>query len=183
MTDLMEALADAPAKISTVSASLAELSEEGGDMKSEFEAFDESVDDLIDHRDRLRSMKAEVDENKEVFTSAWEERLQSIQDEELRQRSVERRNAVVEEFAEVKKVADSAREEFEPWMQKVLDLRTYLESDLNPAGVASVADIMEDISGGSGSLNEKIQTVLAELDRISKAIAAAKPPPAEDEAQ
>ena len=45
-----------------------------------------------------------------------------------------RRAAVVTKFGEVAKVSASGKAEFEPWMQRV-DVRTYLESDLNPSGV------------------------------------------------
>jgi hypothetical protein len=58
----------------------------------------------------------------------------------------------------------------------VLDVRTYLMSDLNPTGVKAVADQIKKISSGAGSVNKKIETVVAGLDQISSAIAAAKPP-------
>ena len=56
-------------------------------------------------------------------------------------------------------------------------LSTYLESDLNPGGVASVSKEVESISSGAASVNEKITSIVSELERIASQIAATKPPP------
>lgn len=176
MRQMKSALEDAPAKINAVTASLEELSEEGGDMKAEFAAFTRNVDALSSHRERVRSLRADVESNKAVFTSEWEKGIQVIKNEDLRQRAVERREAVVARFAEVAEVADEGKQEFEPWMEKVLDLRSYLENDLNPSGVDSVSDVVREISDGATSVHESITTLLEELDEIAEAIAAAKPP-------
>jgi hypothetical protein len=176
MRDMKKALADAPEKITAVSASLEALAKDGGDMKAKFATFSGQVDALVRHRDNIRSLRKEVDASKALFTSEWEKRMANIKSEDLRKRADERRAGVVTRFAELNKVADSGREEFEPWMQTVLDVRTYLESDLNPAGVASVKDQVRKVRDGAASVNKKINTVVNGLDEMGQAIAAAKPP-------
>jgi chromosome segregation ATPase len=176
MRDMKQALNDAPEKITAVSTTLEELAKEGGDMKAEFAKFSGNVDALTRHRDSIRALRKEVEGSRSTFTAAWEERMKNIKDEELRKRAEERRSAVITEFGELTKIADSGREEFEPWMQTVLDVRTYLENDLNPTGVASVRDKVRTVRDGAASVNKKIGTVVASLDKMSQSIAAAKPP-------
>ena len=182
MRDFKQALADAPDKITAVSTSLDALAKEGGDMKAEFGTFSGNVDSLITHRDKLRALRKGVEDSRAKFTGEWEKRMADIKNEDLRKRAEERRNAVVSKFGDLNKVADSGREEFEPWMQLVLDVRTYLEHDLNPAGVASVKDQVGKIKSGASSVNKKINTVVTGLDDMGKAIAAAKPPEPSKEA-
>src|SRR5262245_9544576 len=176
MRDLKQALADAPTKITAVSSSLQDIAENGADMKAAFATFSQNVDVLIAHRDRVRSLRAEVDANRDTFTQAWEKRTAGIEDASLKQRSMERREAVLTKFDALKQTADAGKAEFEPWMKLVVDVRTYLEHDLNPGGVASVDDKIKEISNTAASVNNKITTVVSGLDDMAKAIAATRPP-------
>jgi chromosome segregation ATPase len=178
MQSLKQALQDAPPKITNVATSLSEITREGGDMKTEFQTFSSHVDSLLTHRETVRTLRANLQANRDEFTNAWEERLSGIKDADLRERAVERRNAVIHKFEELKSSADETRGEFEPWMQSVLDVRTYLESDLNRAGVASVEDRIRAITKEAPSVNESITDIVEELGKIEQAIVAAKPPPA-----
>jgi len=179
MRELKQALADAPAKITAVSTSLQDLTKKGADMKAAFATFSKNVDGTIAHRDRVRSLRAQVDANRDTFTQAWEQRTAGIQDASLKQRSLERRDAVLTKFDALKQTADAGKAEFEPWMKLVVDVRTYLENDLNPGGVASVEDKIKEIGNTAASVNTKITTVVSGLDEMAKAIAATKPPPPE----
>ena len=176
MRELKQALADAPAKITAVSTSLQDLTKKGADMKAAFATFSKNVDATIAHRDRVRSLRAQVDANRDTFTQAWEQRTAGIQDASLKQRSLERRDAVLTKFDALKQTADAGKAEFEPWMKMVVDVRTYLENDLNPGGVASVEDKIKEIGNTAASVNTKITTVVSGLDEMAKAIGAARPP-------
>lgn len=176
LREMVVGLKHAPTKIDAVAASLRELSTDGGDMKVKFATFSGHVDALIGHREHLRSLKAGVESSRTKFVEGWKERAATIKDEDLRKRAEERRAAVVAEFGKIAAVSDSGKAEFEPWLMKVESVRTYLESDLNPGGVASVKGDVETISKGAASVNEKISTVVSELERVGNAIAATKPP-------
>ncbi len=176
MRETKQALADAPDKITAVSTSLDELSKEGGDMKAEFSAYSERVDALVRHREYLRSLGQQIEQSKATFTTHWEKRMKDIKDDDLRKRAEERRSALMAKFAELKRTGDAAKEEFEPWLQTVLDVRAYLENDLNPTGVASVKDQVRKVRNGAASVNKKLTTIVTSLDEMSTAIAATKPP-------
>src|SRR5215471_1394362 len=94
----------------------------------------------------------------------------------MRKQAEERRNAVVAKFNDLSKVADAGREEFEPWITTVIDVRTYLESDLNETGVKSMSGQVSKIKNGAASVNKKISTVVKGLDDMAQTIAATKPP-------
>jgi chromosome segregation ATPase len=176
MRDLKQGLSDAPEKINAVTTSLETLTKEGGYMKAEFKAYSDNVDTLVAHREKLRALRQQVEDNRKAFAEAWEKRLANIKTEDLRKQAEERRNAVVAKFNDLGKVADAGREEFEPWITTVIDVRTYLESDLNPTGVKSMSGQVSKIKNGAASVNKKISTVVKGLDDMAQTIAAAKPP-------
>src|SRR5262245_23544025 len=146
MRSLKTALEDAPAKIEAVSTSLQTVAKEGTDMKAAFATFSSDVDALGSHREHVRSLRKDVESNKDTFTNAWQQRLASIKDADLRKRAEERRDAVLAKFGELAKNADSSKAEFDPWFDSVVDLRGYLENDLNQSGVASVKAKIKDVT-------------------------------------
>jgi len=176
MRDLKQGLNDAPDKINAVTSSLEDLVKGGGDMKAEFQKYSENVDAVVAHREKLRALRQQVEDSKKVFAEAWEKRLANIKSEDMRKQAEERRNAVVAKFNDLSKVADAGREEFEPWITTVIDVRTYLESDLNETGVKSMSGQVSKIKNGAASVNKKISTVVKGLDEMAQTIAAAKPP-------
>lgn len=166
----------APDQITAVTYSLNELVKEGGDMQTEFKAFNKDVKNLILLRDRFRKLKSKVESSKIAFTNAWAERQLTIEDDDLRNRSIERRSQVIAEFDEVNVLITETSEKFEPWLQKVIDIRTYLESDLNPNGVASIEDVAPRISKDAKPVKSRIDKLIIELDRLSNAMTATKLP-------
>jgi chromosome segregation ATPase len=176
MREMKTALTDAPAKITAVTTALDALAKDGGDMKAEFQTYSKEVDTLLGHRDKLRGLRKEIDKSREEFTAAWETKTKELASEDMRKLAEQRRAEFATKFGELTKVADAGRNEFEPWLQSVLDVRTYLLSDLNPTGVKAVSDQIKKINGGAASVNKKIETVVTGLEQISTAIAAAKPP-------
>ena len=62
----------------------------------------------------------------------------------------------------------------------MIDIRTYLESDLNPGGVASVADIATRVSKGSIPVKSKITDLITELNKLYSEMTPTKLPKSKD---
>jgi uncharacterized coiled-coil DUF342 family protein len=165
-------LKGAPDEITAVTTSLNALVKEGGDMRAEFKAFDKDVNNLISLQDRFRKLKTNLNSSKSALIGTWAERQFTINNDELRARSRERRSAVIARFNEVNELVNETKAEFDPWLQEVIDIRTYLESDLNPGGVASIADVAPQISKKARPVKSKIANLIAELDKLSNEMTA-----------
>jgi chromosome segregation ATPase len=176
MRELKVALEQAPNKVNAVSASLQGIARDGVDMKAAFAQFSRDVDALSSHREHVRSLGSEVKASKAAFSGAWQARLATIHDADLRQRSAERRDTVLAKFGDLSSSVDTAKASFEPWMQKVVDLRTYLESDLNTSGVDHARDKIDEVSSEAESVNQSLAEVVDRLESMSQEIEAAKPP-------
>lgn len=156
--------------------SLNAVAKPGADMAKAFSSFEDAVDRMAGQASRIRTLRASVDTNKADFLKTWEENVKAINDATLRARAEQRRNNVLAQFQTLSKQGESLRAAYDKWMVDVNDVRKYLETDLNPDGVKSAADIIQRVNLGAASLEKGVGSLAGELDRISDAIAAAKPP-------
>jgi hypothetical protein len=146
-------------------------------MKTAYGTFGAKVDALSSHRDYITSLRKKIESARITFLNEWDQRMTEIKDEDLRNRAATRKDAVVARFADLSKLADSTRDEFNPWFDKVNNLRSYLANDLNPTGVSSTKDQVDKIKTGATAVNKSIKALVDELQDMSSRIAAAKPPP------
>ncbi len=175
MNKKFAALKSAPDRIIATTMTLDELVKQGGDMRAEFRAFDKEVNNLIQQRDRFRKLKANVNKSKSAFAESWVERQMTIHNDELRARARKRHATVTAQFDKVDEFVAKARAEFEPWLQKVIDIRTYLENDLNRSGIDSIVDLVPPVSRDASKVNSKIADLITELDKLSNQMAPSIP--------
>lgn len=174
-------LKSGPDRITAVTDSLNELVKKGGDMRAEFKTFDRNVNNLISLRNRFNKLNADVKSSKSAFIEAWAESQLTMSNDELRARAKKRRSEVVSRFDELDEFVSEAKAKFEPWLQEVLDIRNYLESDLNANGIASIEDVASQISKKAVPVKSKIDELITELDQLSNEITAPKLPKEKDQ--
>ena len=167
-------LKSVPDSINVTISSLNDLLKEGGDMRAEFNAFDKNVNNLVKEGEQFSKLKTSIDSSKSAFVEAWIESQQTTKSDDLLNRSKKRRAAVTEQFDEMSELVAEVGAEFNPWLQEVIDVRTYLESDLNANGVASIANVVPKITKESKSVISKIEDLITELEKLSNAMTATK---------
>lgn len=175
LRQVREALSTAEKKIDNVVQSLNTLSKAEGDLSGYWRNYETAVRAVEADSERVAGLREKARASRVEYLEGWQKRSMSIQDADLRKRSEERRDASVRELDELSTEADEARESYSKWMATVNDVRTYLESDLNAAGVASVADKVERITREADSLKGELRSVMAELDQVIEAMAAEAP--------
>ena len=165
--------------VDAVVQSMNQLAEAGGNMSQEYQAYSRAVDTMEDQAERIRGLRTDMEAREAAFMQDWDNRLTQIRDADLRQRASERRDQAVQRFDELGTKADAARDVFQPWMQSLTDIRTYLQNDLNPTGVESLSDVFDSVNDGAEEIKEQVQGLVSELDTMITAIEAAVPPPPE----
>ena len=157
------------------------LYEEGGDMAEEYAMFCDAVDGVESQRDRVRSVHASLGEERESYVQAWEEGLANIQNASMKEKAMERRDAVVEKFEDLSSSGQETRETFDAWFADISDIKTVLSFDLNPTGVKELDDEIESIGKRAGKINKGLEEFTESIGKLVAALEAAKPPPAEGE--
>lgn len=158
-------------------ASFKTLVEEGGDMNAEYTAYSKAVDQVTAQRERVRAIHDSLAAHREAFMASWQEGLTKIQDASLRERATERRDKAIAKFDELRSDGAEIRADFDGWIVRLTDARSYLEHDLNPSGVASLEKQVKPIEKGGAEIQESVEDYVAEIDKLLEAIRAAMPPP------
>jgi hypothetical protein len=98
-------------------------------------------------------MNAEAD----TFFKDWTNSAAAIESPDLRKRSEERLQATKASYTEIGTVGQKAADLYGPFMKALQDQITYLASDLNPAGIAS-------LKPDAAKLNERANKLIKSID-------------------
>ena len=118
----------------------------------------------LEVRKKIDEMKTEAD----AYFAGWTESLQQIGSEDLRSRSEARMAETRARFDGILAAANEARDAYEPFMANLKDQWTYLGSDLNPNGIASLKPDADKLNQEGQVLFEKID---AGMDKANEYIA------------
>ena len=110
----------------------------GSDLKPQFKQFEASVDKLSALAKDVREQAAAMQAKGAAYFQQWDADLATIQDEDIRSRSTERKNAVAARFDRVRSSYAVTNAAFVPFMSRLTDVRTALTTDLTSGGLGSI---------------------------------------------
>ncbi len=110
----------------------------GSDLKPQFKQFEGSVDKLSSLAKDVREQAVAMQEKGAAYFQQWDADLATIQDEDIRSRSTERKNTVATRFDRVRSSYATTNAAFVPFMSRLTDVRTALTTDLTNGGLNSV---------------------------------------------
>jgi hypothetical protein len=131
-----------------------------GDLPNQFKAYSASVSDLEssvgDVQTKVAAMRAKGNE----YFKAWDAQTAQIKNEDIKNRSTERKAELQKKFTEIKMSYTEASEGFKPFVSDLKDIQTALATDLTPAGVNS-------IKGAADKANKDSVPLKASLDKLA----------------
>ncbi|MEC9372684.1 MAG: DUF2959 family protein [Planctomycetota bacterium] len=174
MSATISMLEKAQTTINDTVASMQSLASAGAaEIAPAYRAFSNQLDELQkvarQTGDRARSMNSRADS----FFKNWSEELAEISDPEIRARGEQRQQLTREAYERINTSMQEAKAAFDPLMEKLRDVENVLRNDLNPAGIASVQDIIRGASSDAAKLNKEVGDVISEMTRVREAFAPA----------
>lgn len=140
--------------------SLQDLAEKPApDLAPQYKAFSKNLDSLEHHANQVRDLATKMETEGKAYFAKWDQQIAAIANEDIRERSQDRRAKVDEAFEEVRKHYAEAREEFKPLMADLKDVRNALGADLTFEGVEAV----KKTAGKLKSRAEDVKETLTEL--------------------
>ena len=165
----------------TVAALTQLVNEPGADLAPQFKSFSKSLDQLDATAKSVRESTAAMEANGKAYFAEWDKQLAAIHNEDIRERSEERRKAVEARLSEIKEEYQAARDAFHPLMADFKDIRTALEADLTMSGLDAVKksvkktnDKAEDVKESLTQLAESFHKVGVSLSKVGPAPQPAK---------
>jgi len=149
--------------IGELDATLAALKElvlhPAADLAPQYKTFAKNLSNLESTAKEVSAIAAKIDENSKVYFAKWDEQIAAIQNEDIRERGVERREAVAAGFSKLQEEYVEVRDEFKPLLDNLRDVRTVLSTDLTMDGLKSIKGTVEDIADDSGDVRESLQSL------------------------
>jgi len=173
-----DAVAETSVKVNDVLAALNNLTfKSEGDLRDQFDAFVSAIGNLDNSSDKLDSKVAEMQAKASVYFESWSNQLAAIQSDELRKRSIERRDEVTTKLADVTMSYQGVKNSLKPFMSDVKDIQTYLGTDLTVGGLATVKDIVAKTKVDAVPLRDSIKKLQASFSDLSASLSPVMPSP------
>ena len=99
------------------------------------------------------------------FFKAWEQDLQSISSESLRDKSAARMEDAKKRYAELGEILTAASNEFGPVMQNLNDQILFLGRDLSPEAIADLEDEAAELNAQAEEATAKVKEMLQKADK------------------
>ena len=137
------------------------------DPRAEYEAFAKALKDTEAQAKKVSKRADEMRKQGQAYFKAWEEEFEKIASEDLKKRFEQRKAMVEAKYAEISKVSQQLKTEYESFMSDVTDIQTVLSIDLTSANIAGIADIVEKVTAEAKTINMLIDKHVAALDMVS----------------
>lgn len=130
-----------------------------GDSKKLFNDLGKAVGRSADRRKDVRKRSEDMEKEAHKFFEEWTKSLADITSADMRQRAQERLNATRLSFGAILTAGRQAGADFDVFMGGLRDQITYLGYDLNPSGIASLAE-------DAARLNTQAVALFADVDAL-----------------
>jgi predicted nucleic acid-binding Zn-ribbon protein len=174
ITNTRNELAKAKTEVTQANASLDKLSA-GGDVQKSFGQFTKEANDVKAAGARARARAKDMQDRGRAYIAAWEQEMSKVSSAELQASAEARRAKVRESFGGIRDAAHATRDAYEPYMKGLTELQTALAADLTPAGVTAAAPAIQKTKAAGDTLNQKLDALIAELDKVGAGMGMAAP--------
>ena len=128
-----------------------------GDLTAHRKAFEKSLSKLEDTADDLSKTATAMKERGQAYFAQWNEQLATIQNEDIRNRTEERRTAIEASFNELQTDYTEAKNAFEPLLANLRDIRTALKADSTMGGIEAIAPALKSADKDAGKVSKELR--------------------------
>jgi len=123
----------------------------------------------------VSELAAKMETRSKEYFAQWDTQLASVQNEDIKERSASRREAVAAGFSKLQEEYAEVREEFKPLLDNLLDIKTVLGADLTMDGLKSIDDTAEDVADDAEDVRESLQGVADSFKKLGVRLKQAGP--------
>ena len=132
-----------------------------------FAAFSKSLSNLESTSAKAKKEAQEMKEKGQAYFANWEKQLADIKNPEIRNLAVQQKAKLQSSFDSIKTVAAPLKEQFDPWLSDLRDLRTYLSNDLTISGVNAAKPLFTKTQAEGLEVQKSVNALVAELNTVA----------------
>jgi chromosome segregation ATPase len=142
------------------------------DLRKPFKAYESAVDKLMKTAADAQKRREGAQNRREAYLAAWDEDMAKIQNEDIRNRSADRRQKVQQQLDRLGQCVTAVGDAYRPFEQNLVDIKTALGSDLTPGGVESIRPVANKARENAVSLRNSLTKLRQELESMGVAMSA-----------
>lgn len=144
------------------------LSQEAGtDLPKQYNELVTGINGIESQFKKALKEVDNVHKESDAYFKEWEKEIASIMNPDIKKRSEERRSTLLESYNKISSTIQPAEEAYIAFLSNLRDIETFLKMDLTPKGIASISDIISKSQADAITVNERIDAVTAELNRVA----------------
>jgi hypothetical protein len=152
-------------QVSATNGSLGELvSETDTDVKSLYQSLVQGLDRLEAHSSSVKSLASRLRSRGDAYFAAWDEKLETQTDPDLRSLSTTRRADSHAAFEDVLSAVGDIHTHLGPYRADLGEIRTFLDTNLSRSGIKAIAGKIEKVREGAAPVQTQISTASKALD-------------------
>lgn len=144
-------------------------------LKPQFAKFNTAMNHLESLAKNVRDDANDMQTEGAAYFSNWDEELAKINNENIRSRSADRKNAAAEQFDQVKAGYLHAKNDFTPFMSDLEDIRTALATDLTADGLNSIRSVVNKANTDAATLRLALNNLSADFKKLGVSLSATIP--------
>ena len=109
-------------------------------LRKQLKTFNSSVDELGSTATDVSGKAANMKIQGAAYFAKWDLEAATIQNEDIRNRSEDRKNEVASRFGRISQQYDETKIAFAPFMSDLRDVQKFLSTDLTAGGLAAIKD-------------------------------------------
>jgi hypothetical protein len=169
LTQIKQELVAAKAQLDTTTAAMNTLVKSGNaDVQSNYDKFSTEYAKLQSQADTLRSRSDDLKARTQAYFDQWNKQAE-VQNPDIRRRATEQRAEAEKTFSTIKSEIELARLSFDPYMNQLKDISTYLKDNKTPAALQTVSDISTKATANAAEVNKHLDAVLGGINTIMSA--------------
>ena len=178
-TSLHEAaltVAQSNAQLETVLISLSSLvNNPGENLREQYDTYHADVSKLDALANEVSSHALAMQEQGAAYFVQWDAELAKIQNEDIRTRSVDRKELVTTRFDRVKASYAQTRSDFAPFVSDLKDIRTMLGTDLTEGGLSSARSLAKKAEREVIPLRSSLTRLESDFESLGISLSASTP--------
>ena len=144
------------------------MSKPQADLSPQFQSYTHELGILEDRIERARQQRGATETVVKDQFMAWDESLKQLHNEATRASAMERRAATDETYSGIKQKIVALRNEANPFLNDLKDIRQYLKSDLSKEGLSTIEPTAQRVFDQRDGIIKRLDEVIQSLDTAIK---------------
>jgi hypothetical protein len=144
------------------------MSKPQADLSPQFQSYTHELGILEDRIERARQQRGATDSVVKDQFMAWDENLKQLHNEATRAGAAERRAATDATYSGIKQKIVALRNEANPFINDLKDIRQYLKSDLSKEGLRTMEPTAQRVFDHKDGNIKRLDEVIQALDSAIK---------------